>query len=84
MLSLRDEEKHKERAEKEEERRQQFDLLRGLVEGLQKQGDAAAVNAEKSKEREVRVARLMDSDYIEAYLTTFEQQMKVYEIEKAR
>ena len=44
---LRDEEKHRERAEKEEERRQQFDLLRGLVEGLQKQGDAAAVNAEQ-------------------------------------
>ena len=81
---LREEEKHRERAEREEERRQQFDLLRGLVEGLQKQGEAAAVNAEKSKEREVRVAKLTDSDDIEAYLTTFERQMQVYEIEKER
>ena len=81
---LREEEKHKEHAEREEERRQQLDLLRGLVEGLQKQSEAAAVNAEKSKEREVRVAKLTDSDDIEAYLTTFERQMQVYEIEKER
>ena len=59
---LRDEEKHRERTEIEEECRQQFDLFRGLGKGLQKQGDAAAVNAEKNKEREVRVVRLTDSD----------------------
>ena len=50
---VQEEEKHRERVEREEERRQQFDLLRGLLEGLQKQGEAAATNAEKSKEREV-------------------------------
>ena len=81
---LRDEEKHREHAEREEERRQQFDLLRGLVEGLQKQGEAAAVNTKKSKEREVRVGRLTESDDIEAYLIMSERQMKVYEIEKMR
>ena len=42
-----EEEKHRERAEREEERRQQFDLLWGLVEGLQKQGEAAAVNMQE-------------------------------------
>lgn len=58
-------EKHKEHAEREEKRRQHFDLIRSLVEGLQKQGEAAAAaNAEKSKEREVRVAKLTDSDDI--------------------
>ena len=38
---------------------------------------------QKSKEREVRVAKLADSD-IKAYLTTFERQMQVYKIEKVR
>ena len=68
------------RACREEECRQ-FDLLRGLV-GLQNQGEAAAFNAEKNKEREVQVAKLTDSDDIKAYLTTFEWQMQVYKIEK--
>ena len=79
---IREEEKHRERAEKEEECRQQFDLLHGLVEGLRRKGEAAAVNAENSKEREVQVAKLADLDDIEAYLTTFERQMQVYEKER--
>ena len=81
-----EEEKHRESAEREEERRQQFDLLHGQVEGPQKQGarEVAAGHAENSKEREVLVAKLADSDDIEVYLTTFERQMQVYEIEKER
>ena len=67
---LQDEEKQCAEIEQE-----QFDLLWGL----QKQGE---VNAEKK--RKERGASGNTSDAIEAYLTTFKRQMKVYEIEKVR
>jgi hypothetical protein len=61
---------------------QQMDLLKGLVEGIHKQGEIAATRAEK--EKDVKVSKLTESDDIEAYLTTFERLMKAYEVQEGR
>ena len=40
-------------------------LLRGLVEGVQKQGEKAAIKLER--DRDVKVTKLIEEDDIEAY-----------------
>ena len=67
------EELHKqdeELAKREEESRRQMELLKSLVEGVQKQGEVAVCKAEEGKDVEVMI--LTEEDDIEAYLTTFE------------
>ena len=59
-----------------------MELLKGLVLGVQLQGEAALVNTEK--ERDVKVSKLTENDDIEAYLTTFERLMKAYEVKEER
>ena len=59
-----------------------MELLRGLIEVIHQQGETAAMRAEK--DRDVRVAKLTEEDDIEAYLTTFERLMTVYEIPEER
>ena len=71
-----------ETARREEEMSQQMKLLKGLVEGVQRQGDTAALKLER--DRDVKVAKLTEDDDIEAYLTTFERLMKAYEIREER
>ena len=56
-------------ARREEELSQQISLLRDLVEGVNRQGDAALKKLER--DRDVKVAKLTESDDIEAYITTF-------------
>ena len=75
---IREEELLRERTRRDEEVNQQMDLLRGLIEVIHQQGETAARRAEK--DRDVRVAKLTEEDDIEAYLTTFERLMTVYEI----
>ena len=71
-----------EAARREEEVRQQMELLRGLVEGVQRQG---LVNAPRQEnDRDVKVTKLTEEDDIEAYLTTFERLMQAYEIRRER
>ena len=65
-----------------EETRKQMECLQSLVEGVQRQSEAVAHKSEK--EKDVRVAKLTDNDDIEAYLTTFERQMRAYEVRKER
>ena len=65
-------------AKREEEMRMQMELLRGLVEGVNKQGDATMKKLET--DRDVKVTKLTEADDIEAYLTTFERLMKAYEV----
>ena len=81
---LREEEMRRERALREEEMRQQMEVLRGLVEGIHRQGETAAVRAEKDKDRDVKIMKLTEEDDIEAYLTTFERLMRVHEVKEDR
>ena len=77
---LREEHHHREEANarREDEMRHQMELLTKLVEGVNKQGDAALKSIEK--DRQVKVTKLTEADDIEAYLTTFERLMKAYNI----
>ena len=77
-----EEELLRERTRRDEEVNQQMGLLRGLIEVFNQQGETAAMRAEK--DRDVRVAKLTEEDDIEAYLTTFERLMTVYEIPEER
>ena len=74
--------REEEAARRENMMQQQMELLRGLVEGVQKQGEKAAIKLER--DRDVKVTKLTEEDDIEAYLTTFERLMKAYEIQKER
>ena len=65
--------------EREEQMRQQFELLQGLVEGVQHQGEAGIV-----QEADPKVAKLSDKDDIEAYLTMFKRLMSAYSIPEDR
>ena len=51
--------------------RRQMDLLRALIEGVQRQGKTAALKLER--DRDGKVTKLTEEDDIEAYLTTFER-----------
>ena len=51
---------------REEDMRRQIELLRGLVEGVQKQGEKAAKQMER--DRDVKVTKLTEEDDIEAYI----------------
>ena len=55
-----------------------MELLRGLLEGVQRQGEAAMTRAER--EKDVKLTKLTEDDDIEAYLTTFERLMRAYEV----
>ena len=81
---LREEEMRRERALREEEVHQQMALLRGLVEGIHKQGETAEMRAEKDRDRGVKITKLTEDDDIEAYLTTFERLMRVHEVKEDR
>ena len=85
----REEERREERrrhdeemARREHEMRQQMELLRGLVEGVNRQGEAALIKLEQDPG--VRVTKLTEDDDIEAYLTTFERLMAAYEVKRER
>ena len=60
----------------------QMELLRGLLEGVQRQGEAAMTRAER--EKDVKLTKLTEDDDIEAYLTTFERLMRAYEVPEVR
>ncbi len=67
-------EEERQRQAEEAERRarefqQQMHLLQGLVQGLQKQGEVAAIKADRDADR-VKLTKLTERDDIEAYLTT--------------
>ena len=53
-----------ETARREEEMRRQMELLKGLVEGVQRQGETAALKLER--DRDVKVTKLTEEDDIEA------------------
>ena len=67
-------------ARRNQETQQQITMLRGLVEGMHRQSEAAIAKAD----REVKMTRLTESDDIEAYLTTFERLMRSYDVPPAR
>ena len=52
------------------------------MEGIQRQGETAAIKAERDKD--VGVEKMTESDDIVAYLTTFERLMVSYEIKKEK
>ena len=59
-----------------------MELLKSLVEGVQKQGEVAVCKAEEGKD--VNIMKVIEDDDIEAYLTTFERLMVAYEVKKER
>ena len=62
--------------------RQQMQLLREMVEGSRRRDDVPArMTSENDK---VKLSKLSESDDVEAYLTTFERVMVVYEVDRAR
>ena len=89
-LRRREEEQREERlrrdeeaARKEREMQEQMNVLKSLVDEIHEQGEAT-LREQAAKDKDVRVAKLMDADDVEAYLTTFERQMVAYEVPRRR
>ena len=78
----REEELTHERRRREEEVQQQMQLLREMVEGSRRREEAPA-RASGENDR-VKLSKLSEADDVEAYLTTFERMMAVYEVDRAR
>lgn len=84
-LQIEEEIRQRERkiAEEREQLRKQMDVLRRLVEGLQ-QDVREGRPARGRGEGELKLSKLNDRDDIEAYLTTFERVMRIYEVSEDR
>ena len=67
-------------AEERRRRDEELGLLRRLVE---ERGRTAAATGPRS-DGEVKIAKLTDTDDIEAYLTTFERMMAAYDVPRSR
>ena len=59
---------------KERDMREQLEILRNLVGEIHDQGEAAQ-REQEARDKDVKVAKLADTDNLAAYLTTFERQM---------
>ena len=84
-LQIEDERRQRERAiaEEREQLREQMDVLRRLVEGSQQ--DVREGRPVRGRgEGELKLSKLSDQDDIEAYLTTFERVMRIYEVPEDR
>lgn len=69
-------------AKREAETKTQLGLLQSLIEGVQRQSEAAVHKAENDKD--VKIAKLTENDDVEAYLTTFERLMLAYEVKREK
>ena len=60
-------------------------MLQTLVSGIStsRSGESGTVGRMET-ERDVKDAKLMEEDDIEAYLTTFERMMRAYEVKRER
>ena len=67
---------------REEQARQQMQVIQSLVERVHLQGEAAKRKAEN--DREVKIPKLMEQDNIVSYLTMFERQMAAFEIKREK
>ncbi len=79
------EERHRRKEEMMAERhpqQEQIDRLMQLVEASQTRGEARTSSAVASEK--LKLSKLTEQDNIEAYLTTFERMMAVYEVDRAR
>ena len=68
---------------KERDMREQLEILRNLVGEIHDQGEVAQ-RVQEAKDKDVKIAKLADTDDIEAYLTTFERQMVAYDVLRGR
>ena len=75
--------REEENLRKEREMREQMDILRKLVGEIHDQGEAS-LREHEVRDKDVKLTKLMDTDDIEAYLTTFERQMTAYEVPRGR
>ena len=75
--------REEENVRKERDMREQLEILRNLLGEIHDQGEAAQREHE-AKDKDVKVAKLADTDDIEAYLTTFERQMVAYDVPRGR
>ena len=70
-------------AKRDHEMKQQIDLLKALVETLKISGEPISMSR-MDRDREIKITKLTEADDIEAYLTTFECLMQVYEVPQER
>ena len=81
-----EEERLRREAEHEQHVRQmqlQLDMMKNLMERSQVREDEFARRARGGPDQ-LKLTKLTDTENIEAYLTTFERMMQVYEVEEAR
>ena len=71
-----------ERRRRDEEVREQMRLLREMVESSQRRAEAPARSSGENDK--VKLSKFSEADDVEAYLTTFERMMVVYEVDRAR
>ena len=77
----REEDLARERERRDSEMREQMQLLRQMVE----EGRRGATPVRPTSENDrVKLSKLTETDDVEAYLTTFERMMSVYEVDRAR
>ena len=75
--------REEENIRKERDMREHLEILRNLVGEIHDQGEAAQ-REQEAKDKDMKVAKLADTDDIEAYLTTFERQMVAYDVPRGR
>ena len=77
----REEDLARERERRDSEMREQMQLLRQMVE----EGRRGATPVRPTSENDrVKLSKLTETDDVEAYLTTFERMMSVYEVDRSR
>ena len=71
----------REREKRDAEMREQMQLLRRMVEDSRREATPMRPASENDR---VKLSKLTETDDVEAYLTTFERMMMVYEVDRAR
>ena len=64
--------------------RDQLEVLRGMWEDSRQEGRAGGRAARNHWEGELKLTKLSEQDDIEAYLTTYERMMVIYEVPEER
>ena len=84
-MKVEKERRDEESKRRDEEMKRQLEMLQTLVSGIStsRSGESGTVGRMET-ERNVKVAKLMEEDDIEAYLTTFERMMRAYEVKRER
>ena len=82
-MKVEKERRDEESKRRDEEMKRWLEMLQTLVSGIStsRSGERGTVGRMET-ERDVKVAKLMEEDDIEAYLTTFKRMMRAYEVKQ--